>query len=168
MITNIAAFLRYFEGVNRRDMRDVGVLPVEAESWAPSVGEGETSWSIGQLVAHMAGSRGFFASAYTTGTWTAKRWPGPTATRADWQQALKESCEQFVEQLSGTPEEWLVRKVPDMDGGGPGISGWRGLLMMVEHDVHHRSQIDTYAGLNGWDVAQIFGRKAEDVGLQKP
>jgi uncharacterized damage-inducible protein DinB len=168
VITSVDAFLRYFEGVNRRDLRDVGVLPEAAETWKPAAGEGETAWSIGQLVAHMAGSRGFFASAYTTGTWTPIPWPGPTRTRDDWQRALQESCDQFVARLSGTPEEWLHRKIPDQAGGGPGISGWRGLLMMVEHDVHHRSQIDTYAGLNGWEVAQIFGRKAEDVGLQNP
>jgi uncharacterized damage-inducible protein DinB len=27
------------------------------------------------------------------------------------------------------------------------LSGWRILMMMLEHEVHHRSQIDTYAGL---------------------
>jgi hypothetical protein len=35
---------------------------------------------------------------------------------------------------------------------------------MAEHDIHHRSQIDTYAGLNGWDVPQIYNRRAEDIG----
>ena len=34
---------------------------------------------------------------------------------------------------------------------------------MVEHDIYHRSQIDTYAGLNGWDVPDIYGRSAEQV-----
>jgi uncharacterized damage-inducible protein DinB len=37
-------------------------------------------------------------------------------------------------------------------------------MMMLEHDVHHRSQIDTYAGLNGWEVPQIYGRAAEQIG----
>ena len=44
------------------------------------------------------------------------------------------------------------------------LTGWRLLLMMMEHDIHHRSQIDTYAGLNGWDVPQIFNRTAEHIG----
>ena len=39
----------------------------------------------------------------------------------------------------------------DSDGA---LSGWRILMMMLEHDIHHRSQIDTYAGINGWDVPQ--------------
>jgi uncharacterized damage-inducible protein DinB len=43
------------------------------------------------------------------------------------------------------------------------LSGWRVLMMMVEHDIHHRSQIDTYAGLNGWPVPDIYGRSAETI-----
>jgi hypothetical protein len=41
-------------------------------------------------------------------------------------------------------------------------------MMMLEHDVHHRSQIDTYAGLEQWPVQQIFGRTAEEVALGAP
>jgi uncharacterized damage-inducible protein DinB len=40
-------------------------------------------------------------------------------------------------------------------------------MMMVEHEVHHRSQIDTYAGLNGWEPPHIYGRSAEQVGLAR-
>ena len=36
-------------------------------------------------------------------------------------------------------------------------------MMMAEHDVHHRSQIDAYAGINGWPIEHIFGRTAEQV-----
>jgi hypothetical protein len=35
---------------------------------------------------------------------------------------------------------------------------------MMEHDIHHRSQIDTYAGMNGWDVPDIYNRSAETIG----
>ena len=44
------------------------------------------------------------------------------------------------------------------------LSGWRVLMMMLEHDIHHRSQIDTYAGLNGWPVPDIYGRSAQQIG----
>jgi uncharacterized damage-inducible protein DinB len=36
-------------------------------------------------------------------------------------------------------------------------------MMMIEHEVHHRSQIDTYAGLAGWPVPDIFNRSAESI-----
>ena len=48
----------------------------------------------------------------------------------------------------------------DSDGA---LSGWRVLMMMVEHDIHHRSQIDTYAGMNGWPVPDIYARSAETI-----
>jgi uncharacterized damage-inducible protein DinB len=53
----------------------------------------------------------------------------------------------------------------DSDGS---LAGWRLLLMMMEHDIHHRSQIDTYAGINGWDVPQIYNRTAETIGSLQP
>ena len=67
--------------------------------------------------------------------------------------------------LAGTPDAWLSRKAQPLGAGDPPVSGWRLLLMMTEHDVHHRSQIDTYAGVMGWPVAHIYGRSAEEVGL---
>jgi uncharacterized damage-inducible protein DinB len=36
-------------------------------------------------------------------------------------------------------------------------------MMMLEHEVHHRSQIDTYAGLLGWNVPHIFERSFESI-----
>ena len=50
-----------------------------------------------------------------------------------------------------------------IDTPGQALSGWRLLMMMLEHEVHHRSQIDSYAGLEGWPVPDIFGRSAESI-----
>jgi uncharacterized damage-inducible protein DinB len=36
-------------------------------------------------------------------------------------------------------------------------------MMHIEHEVHHRSQIDAYAGLEGWPVPDIFNRSAESI-----
>ena len=161
MITSIDAFLGYFGAVHRRAVRDVGALPEEAEGWRPAAGQGENAWSINQLVGHMAASRLYFASAYRGEGWVS---PGPPeVTRRDqWVPALEDSFKTFNERLRGTPGEWLQRKVALIDSDG-GLSGWRVLLMMAEHDIHHRSQIDTYAGLNGWDVPHIYGRSAEQI-----
>jgi uncharacterized damage-inducible protein DinB len=162
MITSIAAFLRYFEGVNRRAMRDIAALPVEADGWTPATGEGEKAWSINTLVGHMAGSRLYFASAYRGEGWISPP-PPDVSTRDRWLPALEVSFARFSELVGSTPDAWLTRKVETIDSGF-GLSGWRLLMMMAEHDVHHRSQIDTYSGLNGWDVPQIYNRAAEQIG----
>lgn len=165
MISDIDGFLKYFDGVNRRAVRDVGALPADAETWRPPAGDGERAWDIGQIVGHMAASRLYFASAYRGEGWVTEPWSGPTETREQWLEALNASAEAFRERLAGTSPEWLTRRVDSLDTPGLTFSAWRLLMMMVEHDVHHRSQIETYAGIMGWPVKQIFGRTAEEVGL---
>jgi uncharacterized damage-inducible protein DinB len=162
MITSISAFLRYFDAVNRRAMRDISALPAEADGWTPATGDGENAWSINKLVGHMAGSRLYFASAYQAEGWISP--PAPDVSSRDmWLPALEGSAAEFRRQLEGTPDDWLARRVPMIDSSGA-LSGWRVLMMMMEHDIHHRSQIDTYAGLNGWEVPDIFNRSAEAIG----
>jgi uncharacterized damage-inducible protein DinB len=162
VITSIDSFLRYFDAVHRRAVRDIAALPPEADGWAPAAGEGEHGWGINTLVGHMAASRLYFASAYCGEGWISP--PAPdVSTRERWVPAIEESARELRARLEGTPDEWLNRKVQMIDTEGA-LSGWRVLLMMVEHDIHHRSQIDTYAGLNGWAVPDIYGRSAETIG----
>ena len=165
MFRSTQAFLDYFGAVHRRAVRDVAALPAEADGWAPPAGEGENAWSINTLVGHMATSRLYFASAYRGEGWITPALPD-VSSRERWLWVLEDGFVRFQELIAGTPDEWLERKVQMIDSDGR-LSGWRILMMMVEHDIHHRSQIDTYAGLNGWDPPQIYGRSAEQVGLQQ-
>jgi uncharacterized damage-inducible protein DinB len=162
MFRDIETFLRYFEGVNKRAMRDIEALPEAADGWTPATGEGEKAWSINKLVGHICGSRLYFASAYSGTGWISPR-PPDVSSRDKWLPALQASFDEFRAKLAGTPDEWLERRV-DMIDSEATLPGWRLLLMMMEHDIHHRSQIDTYAGLNGWDVPQIYNRSAETIG----
>lgn len=162
MFKDLQTFLRYFEGVNKRAMRDIAALPDAANGWTPETGEGEKAWSINKLVGHMCGSRLYFASAYSGTGWISPR-PPDVSKREQWLPALQASFDEFQAKLAGTPEEWLERRV-DMIDSDATLPGWRLLLMMMEHDIHHRSQIDTYAGINGWDVPQIYNRSAETIG----
>jgi uncharacterized damage-inducible protein DinB len=165
MIRTIEEYLRFFDAVHRRAMRDVGALPPDADGWAPARGEGEGAWSINTLIGHMAGSRLYFVSAYLGQGWISPQ-PPDVSRRQNWLPALRESARQVAERLVATPDAWLRRKIPMIDTSGA-LSGWRVLMMLLEHDIHHRSQIDTYAGLNGWPVPDIFGRSAETIlGLQ--
>jgi uncharacterized damage-inducible protein DinB len=161
MLQSIAGFLAYFDAVNGRAMRDVAALPPEADGWMPATGTGEKAWSINTLVGHMAGSRLYFASAYRGEGWISPR-PPDVSARSLWLPALEDSARRLRAALEGTPDAWLARKVQMIDTDRA-LSGWRILLMMMEHDIHHRSQIDTYAGLNGWDVPDIYGRSAERI-----
>jgi uncharacterized damage-inducible protein DinB len=167
VIHDIGSYLRFFDSVRRRTERDVAALPPEAAAWRPPDTGGETAWGIGDIVGHIGATRLYFASAYRGEGWIATP---PELDRADqrtWIPWLRVSAERFVPLLRDTPEEWLTRRIDMIDTPGS-LSGWRILMMMLEHEVHHRSQIDTYAGLQGWPVPDIFERSAEDVAALQP
>jgi uncharacterized damage-inducible protein DinB len=172
MFTDIQDYLRYYRGLNKRTMRDVGALPPEAETWKPPAtladraGGGENSWSIGEIVRHIAGSRLYFARAYSDEGWIFDGALRASLSAADWLPLLEESFEEFSRRLAHTPPDWLQRRIEMIDTDRT-LAGWRILMMCVEHEVHHRSQIDTYAGLNNWDPPQIYGRSAEQIGEQR-
>ncbi|HWC31746.1 MAG TPA: DinB family protein [Actinomycetota bacterium] len=163
MISDVASFVRYFGGIHRRTVRAVSALPASAERWRPSSGDGEAAWGVPEIVRHIAEARLFFASAYAGDGWVWDSWPEPVDAKPTWVPALERSAEQLAGLLEGTQEAWLSRKVEAIGGDGVMLSGWRVLMMMVEHEVHHRAQISTYAGLNGWPVHQTFDRTNEWV-----
>lgn len=163
MITSVTAWLRWFDGVNRRAIRDIGGLPEESLGWSPSGGTGEDAWSVRELIGHMVVSRRFFVGALTDGTWTmASNDQGQTGV-ASCVELLQRSGEELAAALTAAGDGVLTRKIPTFEDPEIAVSGWRLLMMVAEHDIHHRSQIMTYAGLNGWPVAQVFGRSYEDV-----
>jgi uncharacterized damage-inducible protein DinB len=166
VFTDIESFLRYFDSVHRRALRDIGALPEEAELYRPETGEGEGAWGIGEIVRHMAGSRLYFARAYRGEGWVFDYPLRDCVSQTDWLPCLEEAMAEFRRRLEGTPSDWLSRKIQMIDTDGE-LSGWRVLMMCLEHDVHHRSQIETYAGLQGWPVQHIYGRSAQQVGAQR-
>jgi uncharacterized damage-inducible protein DinB len=152
-------------------MRDIAALPPEAETYVPPAvmaeraGDEGTVWSIGDLVRHIAGARLYFARAYRNEGWIFDE-VRRVESQEDWLPVLEESFEEFKSRLEDTPPDWISRRIDLIDTEGT-ISAWRILMMSIEHEVHHRSQIDTYAGLNGWDPPQIYDRSAEQVGAER-
>ncbi len=168
MIADVASFLRYFEGVHRRTVRDVSSLPRDAESWTPPRShDDESSWGVPEIVRHLAEARGFFAGAYVGDGWIWPAWPDPVVRKDSWVPALERSFDELVATLRAAPGDYLARKIEPIADDGPALSAWRTLMMMVEHEIHHRSQLATYAGLNDWPVHQLFGRPNEWVLSQR-
>ena len=163
MITDMGAYLRFFDGVRRRTERDIAALPAGAAAWRPPAGDGEQGWSIGRIVGHIGGSRLYFASAYRGEGWLAPTLELDENAQETWLPWLRSSADRFTALLADTPADWLTRRVETIDTPGATLSGWRVLMMHLEHEVHHRSQIDAYAGLQGWPVPDIFNRAWETI-----
>jgi uncharacterized damage-inducible protein DinB len=162
MITDVESYLRFFDSVRRRTERDVAALPPAAAAWQPPAAGGESGWGIGQLVEHIGATRLYFASAYRGEGWIFSTADIDRDDQRTWLPWLQSSAERFAALLRETPAEWLMRRIEMIDTPGS-LPGWRLLMMMLEHEVHHRSQIDTYAGLQGWNVPHIFERSFESV-----
>jgi len=168
VITDIASYLRFFDSVTRRTERDVAALPPAAAAWKPPAIDGEAGWSLGHIVGHIGASRLYFASAYRGEGWITLPPEHDPEDQRTWLPWLRASAARFTALLKDTPDAWLTRRIETIDTPGSTLSGWRLLMMMVEHEVHHRSQVDTYAGLQGWPVPDIFNRSAEMIETLQP
>jgi uncharacterized damage-inducible protein DinB len=157
VLTSVAEFVRYFDGVRRRTLAAVARVTPATAAYRPRPEE----WTCGQIVQHLAGAERFFVTKvvedrFTTdldvadvGAWDATRATLDAVHRAE------------MERLRALPDARLHAKVADLDGGT--VSAWRFLMAMVEHEVHHRSQLDAWLALAGTEPPQIYGYRMEDV-----
>jgi len=55
MISSVKDFMKYYEGVRRRTLRDIGVIPPEYIDWAPRPGE----MTLGDIIRHIGSTERF-------------------------------------------------------------------------------------------------------------
>ena len=163
VITDVEAFIGWFNGVNLRAIRDIAGLPEEALDWRPQRGEGEAAWSVREIVGHIVSSRRLFTGAFAGRGWSVSPNDYGLTDVKSCLALLQRSGEEVAAEIREAGDAALTRRIPSMDDPAKTFTAWRALMLMGEHDVHHRSQIMTYAGLNGWPVQQIFGRTYEEV-----
>lgn len=159
MITTIDDYLKYFESVRKRSLMYFNVLPPEQIDWALREGE----FTCGDIIRHLGASELMWANVVTRGDW---RYPGHERERgADLAGALAmlDACHQEAgAALRTLSDADLMAERPGLGGGRP-IRIWRVLMMLAEHEAHHRSQFATYLTLLGIEPPQIFGMRLEDV-----
>jgi uncharacterized damage-inducible protein DinB len=66
-----------------------------------------------------------------------------------------------MEQLRTLSDADLYAARPTLNG--PPARAWRLLMALVEHEIHHRSQLALYLTLMGVAPPQIYGLGVEDV-----
>jgi len=160
MIASPRAFADYFDGVRRRTLGFFRVIPADRVDWAPKDGE----YTCGDIVRHVAASERMFAGAVCDGAWTYgghARAKAPTleAALADLDAAHAECAARLRELGDGA----LETPRPPLEPGAAPVRAWRLLLAMVEHEVHHRSQLASYLTWMGVEAPDIFGLGVEDV-----
>lgn len=160
MIGSVAEFTRYWAGVRRRTWATVDRVEPARLDWAPRAGE----MTCGEIVRHLAGAERFFVTKVVEDRFTDDLTPGAGLDHAQTRALLERVHREEMGRLAALDDGVLASPRRDLDGGT--IKAWRFLMAMVEHEVHHRSQLDCYLAEMGVDAPQIFGRRFEDVAAQ--
>ena len=160
MITSGPAFADYFDGVRRRTRDFVEAVPASASTGRPGPAStpAATSCATSPPPRRCSSAPSWAAAGTipaTSGRWR-RRWPPrwPASTPATPQAGA---------QLRGLPDGALGETRPALEPGARPVRAWRLLLAMVEHEVHHRSQLASYLTWMGLEAPDIFGLGVEDV-----
>jgi uncharacterized damage-inducible protein DinB len=157
VIASVADFVRYFEGVRRRTLATVERVSPDVLDRAPRPGE----FTCGEIVRHLTGAERFFVTKVLEDRFTADLDPGPPLDRAETLTRLATVHRRETARLAAMPDARLAVPLRDLDGGT--VTAWRFLMAMVEHEVHHRSQLDSYLAELGIEPPQLYGYRMEAV-----
>lgn len=159
MLRDMASYLAYLERIRERTLPVVDTIPPDQFDWTPRAGE----FTIGDLVRHVASVERMNVNAALGAGW---RYAGHSA--AEWGATLAAARANLVRvhaesvaRLRAAGDAVLSAKQPDLSGNR--ISAWRILMALIEHEIHHRSQLDGYLMLLGVMPPQLFGVKMESL-----
>ncbi|MDM8519086.1 DinB family protein [Anaerolineales bacterium HSG6] len=158
MIQDTESFIRYFDGIRRRTMKFVQAIPATQINWSSQPNE----YTCGDIVRHLAATELMFVQAVLVGSWDYAGHEQTIANSLEETVSLLESNHtEAMNRLGQLKNSELYRPRPTLNG--PSVKAWRLLMAMVEHEIHHRSQLATYLTLMGVESEQIFGLGIEEV-----
>lgn len=160
MIERVDPFINYFASIRRRTLNYVYTIPADKIDWRPQAGE----LTCGDIIRHLAAAELMFAGAAVEGKWRYPdhEWDAERGSLVDALNTLETSHAATLKILATLSDADLAQPRPSL-ADGPPIKAWRLLMAMVEHEIHHRSQLAVYLSLLGVEPPQIYGLGVEDV-----
>jgi uncharacterized damage-inducible protein DinB len=157
MIRSVVEFVNYFNGVRKRTLTYVHVLPADKIDWHPRSGE----FTCGDLIRHLSAAEKMFVGLALNGVWKYEGHEG-----AQTYEALLTELEQThvaaMTALKTLPEAELDQPRPALTGT-LSLKTWRWLMALAEHEIHHRSQLAMYLFLLEITPPHIYGLGVEEV-----
>jgi uncharacterized damage-inducible protein DinB len=159
MIQNVDRFIRYFDGIRRRTLNFAQEIPDNRINWSPKEG----AFTYGDILRHLAAVERITIHVVVQGRWQA--YPGHD-------KSLANNLEEILSYLEATHAESMGRLHTLPDSGlelprpaitGRPIKAWQLLMSVIEHEVHHRSQLASYLEMMGIEPPQIYGLQVDDV-----
>ena len=158
-ITDINPFIDYYQNVRARTRRLLLLVPPEQLEWTYQPGK----FTIGDLFRHIAAIERFLYVETLLDRPSQYAGCGPELARGyDATEQFFDRCHaETLEHLRGLTPERLQQKCYPL--GGPGITVWKWLRLLPEHEIHHRGQLYLYLALLGIDTPPLFGLTSEAV-----
>lgn len=158
MLRTTHSFINYFESIRRRTLTYVQAIPPDRIDWSPQSGE----YSCVDIVRHIAGAEAMFVGAVVEEKWHYAGHTRPAGATLEAAIAhLEDIHAAAMDSLHSLSDAQLDQLRPTLNG--PPVKGWRLLMAMVEHEIHHRSQLAVYLTLMGVEPPQIYGLTVEEV-----
>ncbi|HEX2912650.1 MAG TPA: DinB family protein [Chloroflexia bacterium] len=147
----------WFERVYERTLEVARAVPEAKLEWRPA----ENEFTCGDLIRHIASTEVMNMARLGSGP---LRYPGHAESFGRSKAeviAYLESCHgRAVEMLQANGEAGLTMPVPTNQGN---IAGWRVLVGMIEHEIHHRSQLCSYLSQLGIAPPALYGLYVEEL-----
>jgi len=159
MIQSVESYIEYFNSIRRRTLAFARAIPTDQVNWSPR----EHEFTFGDILRHLAAVEKITIYAVVNKKW--KAYPGHA-------QDLAREMKEIVDYLEATHAEamTMLRTLPDTDLqqprtalAGPPLKAWRLLMSIIEHEIHHRSQLASHLTMLGITPPQIFGLEVDDV-----
>ena len=158
MLQSVKGFIDYYEGIRRRTLHFIDAIPADRIDWLP--GEGE--FTFGDLIRHLAATEAMFVDAIVNGKWKYSGHKTDLKQEREVTIALLQATHrEAMNKLSTLSDSALIETRTSLSGTE--VKTWRLLMAMVEHEVHHRSQIAMYLTLIKIKPPHIYGLGVEDV-----
>lgn len=147
----------WFERIYSRTLEVAQAIPEDKINWKP----GKTEFSCGDIVRHIASAELMNVSRLETKKLVYKGHGEEYGRSKDAVVEYLEKCHtQALEILNRLGEPLLMELVPTNQGQ---IEGWRVIAGLVEHEIHHRSQLCSYLSTLGVVAPPLFGIYVEDL-----
>jgi len=158
-IKDIKVFLEYFEKVRERTNKVIKCIPPDKINWTYKEGK----FTFADIIRHLATIERYMYAE--NAQFKPSSYPGHSKELADGYKEILEFFDKMhqesIEIFSKLSNEDLQKKC--LTPAGIGISLWKWLRAMVEHEIHHRGQIYLYLGMLDITTPPIYGLTSEEV-----
>lgn len=158
MIHSVQNFIDYFSGVRKRTLNFVRIIPADKLNWSPKAGE----FTCADIVRHLAAGEKMFVGVVTQGKWKYGGHAGDQSTLEELIAHLDQIHVEMMSELKSLPDAELNQPRPAIEGDIQ-VKAWRWLMVMNEHEIHHRSQLAMYLTLMGITPPHMAGLGVEDL-----